>query len=841
MAKTVSAAFTAIWKRKYGRREVFTVEYKRRYWTGAAYAYESSWTTLDASQIPAPRAIHWRLDTPNMNSVLASNVTLSMDNRNNAWLPTTVSPSIFAADATATVGYEPYLTKFRIRFGYILDDGTTEILSLFTGYLEDFSLKGGTGTVDYYLSGNEILLKKADAQNVSTAFTLEDCSPATGDGSNKVFLTTSIGVWKITDVQVNGVSMTQGSDYTLSQMDAITAAKITFTTAPTVAHTVKCTGRKWKADETIESLIALLCTEAGIGSGDRTINPVVFPGSVSGSKTIDTQAQWELGTVLTNISAAASSGDIGLRWIKVDNFADGEYTTNPVWTVLKLGGSGSFSAATNALVCRVSGANGQGSIQTPFDKATGTISFTSGNFAGLSAPGSSNSGDGDAFMFMCAASGGTDGKVTGYGLRFNLNSGGGATSQVQLVRYDNEFPVAGTVLASCGAIPVGTTNTWNISRTGAGLMTVRKDGASVGTATDVTYTTCAYMGVAGYTVNTNAFIQLAVDDVYYSFDTDGSYTVSTASAYESQSFDILSTPTAWGVLTATETLNSGTITYATASSTDGVSFDAYVNISGGVIQSALKRYFKIRATITAATGSYTTPLVSKLVANFSVTTVNLAIANFKGKTCYAAITELAKYADYEWGFDGDGLFFFRSKTVSGAPDLVIDQDQGIIKLSEYRPGWDRISNTGQVRYGDDAYYAEYNSTSASEASPTSAQRFYAQILSESSSIILANDVRLSAARSQVIYDNNYLPKERLSVSCWMTPQADLADIVRVSYFDNPKLNNPIMGDNLLTWGGDDVGFGLPQNVVARDLDTKLVGLLFNLEEKKTEMELQRIL
>ena len=840
MAKSVSAAFTAIWKRKYGRKEVFTVEYKRRYWTGSAYAYESSWTTLDASQIPAPRSIHWRLDTPNMNTVLASNVTLSMDNRNNVWLPSTTSPSIFAADATATVGYEPYLTKFRIRFGYILDDGTTEILSLFTGYLEDFSLKGGTGTVDYYLSGNEILLKKADAQNVSTAFTLEDCSPATGDGSNKVFLTTSIGVWKITDVQVNGVSMTQGSDYTLSQMDAITAAKITFTTAPTSAHTVKCTGRKWKADQTIEALIALLCTEAGIGSGDRTINPVVFPGSVSGSKTIDTQAQWELGTVLTNISAATSSGDIGLRWIKVDNFADGEYTTSPVWTLLKIGGSGSISAATGALVCSISGVNSQISIQTPFDKATGTISFTTGNFSGLSAAGNSGFGDGVVFMFMCAATGGTDGKVTGYGLRFNLFAFGG-NNQVQLVRYNNELPTLGTVLASCGAIPVGTTNTWNISRTVAGLMTVYKDGVSVGSATDATFTTCLFMGVAGYTSIASSAIYPTIDDIYYSFDTDGTYTVSTGSVYESQSFDILSTPTAWGVLAATETLNSGTIVYATASSTDGISFDAYVNISGGVIQSALKRYFKIRATITAATGSYTTPLVSKLVANFSVTTVNLAIANFKGKTCYAAITELAKYADYEWGFDGDGLFFFRSKTVSGAFDLEIDQDRAIVKLNDYRPGWDRISNSGQVRYGDDAYYAEYNSTSASATSPTSAERFYAQILSESSSIILANDVRLSAARAQVIYENNYLPRERYSVTCWMTPQADLADIVRISYFDNQKLNNPILGDNLLTWGGEDVGFGQPQNIVARDVDTKLVGLAFNIEEKTTEMELQRIL
>jgi hypothetical protein len=64
-----------------------------------------------------------------------------MDNTAGKWTPTTAEPSVFAVDATATLGYEPYMTKFRIRFGYILDDGTTELSSLFLGYLFDFSMR----------------------------------------------------------------------------------------------------------------------------------------------------------------------------------------------------------------------------------------------------------------------------------------------------------------------------------------------------------------------------------------------------------------------------------------------------------------------------------------------------------------------------------------------------------------------------------------------------------------------------------------------------------------------------------------------------------------------------
>ena len=149
-------------------------------------------------------------------------------------------------------------------------------------------------------------------------------------------------------------------------------------------------------------------------------------------------------------------------------------------------------------------------------------------------------------------------------------------------------------------------------------------------------------------------------------------------------------------------------------------WDGWVDISPSKqIQSALKQKLKIRVTITLTATGALSPSVAEVTANFTTTTIFVALANFTAMKVYDAIQKLAKLCNYEWGFEGDGQFFFRSKAASSTPALSIDQ-KDIQSVSSYKPGWPEVINAGQVSYGDSGqYYKEYNSDSLPETAPTS--------------------------------------------------------------------------------------------------------------------------
>lgn len=851
--KSVSAAFKTIWARKYGMKECVRVLYLRAYWNGSAYAYESpstvsGWNELEQDAVPPLRSMTWKLDTPALNEFKASTVVLSVNDLDRRWLPADASPSLFAPN----VSEQPCLwslTKFRIQFGYILDDGTKEWCSLFTGLLDDYRMDGESPLTELTIVDFGRKLKAGDAQNVSTAFTLENCVPATGDGSRTDFTTTSTGVGRLDVVQVNGVTMTQGTDYNIARLNSDLTATISFVVAPGNTFTVKCTGIKWKADQSIETLIGLLCDEAGIT--DRTINAVVFPGGVSSSKTIDSQANWEAGTALLNqYDAASVAGDLSARFF--DRFADGLYTGRtaayaPTWTIQSgPSGLGSISASTAGLLVAAQAVFGFGSksyIGAPLAKSTGSWRFKA-KLSNESADASATVGSAVVPYSLAA----TAGKLKGYGLRWKRIATT-IPNNLDLVRWDDEDVTDGTVLASIEtAYVVGENHVWTLTVNGSGDINLYRnsDATAVATVNDTTYTSATLFTSAAQVDESFGGApssSVLVTDIFYSSATDATFVVQ----WESAAQDLLAAPTAFGVLNRTETLNSGTIAYATATSTDGVSWDAYVAIAGdGAIQSALKRYLKIRVTMTMPLGDYNSPVCSKLVAYYATSSVFLAVANFTSKTCYAAIQRLAQLADYEWGFTGTGSFFFRSKTVSGDAVIELNQENAIAGLSNYRPGTDGVFTKGRVRYGPgDEYEASYSCANAGESSPTPIQKYGERIRDESiTDLLLANDAQIADARAQSIHDNNHLPKKTFRLDCRMIPHLDLADIASVSYYNRPRDADPMLGDPLQTW--DDSGFGPPLNVLARDMRVKVLGVTHNFPRGrqdgfKTGVDCQEIL
>lgn len=850
MARPVSQAFKDVWQKKQGGRDFRKVSYKRRYWNGSAFVYEANWTDLDDSKIIGVGSIPMQLDTPRANVYRTSQISVRLDNTNNEWIQGTAPPSVFAADAIATLGYRLYKTQVQVQFGYLKQDGTKEYTALFTGLIVRSRPTSKDDEIILEVTSRGLLLERADAEKVSLSFTLENCIPATGDGTNKEFETTSVGVDHLTDLQVNAVSVTQGTDYRAENFNAVAEpgttgrVLITFQTAPPAGHTVKASGVKWKVNQKIEDLVADLCQEAGITSGERAITPVLFPGGLSGSKTIDTQAQWAAGSVLTNVSALAVPDSLVRRWFLVDDFSDLNYSSSPAWSVLVDEGSVPISAGTGVLKMSVPLADGDGvlkrkTISLPLSKDTGTWRFQA-----LALGGAASGGDGSLIYLLNTATH-SSGRPTGNGYALRISGHGSGLAL-------DFYKVTAGVLSSIGSVggPAGATPfEYAISRAADGTWKIYH-GANGSTPTlaltvvDTTYTTFSYFMVMMHASYSSVPIiktaSLDFDTLYVSQETENTSAVTNVQAiYESAEFDLLSTPTAWGILSHIETLNGGSLVFKTAvASISGGPYDAYVAISGGgQIQSALKRYLKIRIEFTIASGAIIGPEVDRVIANFTVSTIQLALANFAGKTCFNAIEEFAQVSNYEIGFDGDGIFFFRPKTV-GASILAIDQENAIIAVNEYDAGFSRVINVGRVRYND--YFNKWDGTDALEASPTSEQEYGRIVQDETYNLLLANDVNIGRGRAQAIYEFGYRPRRYLRLSTWIIPWLELSDVITVSVFDHPLLKQTVAGDPLQS------GFayfmaGEAQNVLARDLDMKVVEYKPNLDSNQAEILLEEVL
>jgi hypothetical protein len=850
VARPVSQAFKDVWQKKQGGRDFRKVSYKRRYWNGSAFVYEANWTDLDDSKIIGVGPIPMQLDTPRANVYRTSQISVRLDNTNNEWIQGTAPPSIFAADAIATLGYRLYKTQVQVQFGYLKQDGTKEYTALFTGLIVRSRPTSKDDEVVLEVTSRGLLLENADAEKVSFTFTLENCIPATGDGSNKVFETTSVGVDHLTDVQVNASSLTQGTDWRVDNLNQVVEpgvtgrARITFTTAPTAGHTVKASGLRWKTNQAIESLVADLCEEAGIISSERTIVPVTFPGGVSGSKTIDTEAQWEAaGAAKTNISTDAFPGSIIRKWFLQDNFTDGDYTLDPTWTVhVNTGGTVSVSSG-KFTVTHPSTANGNILVSVPWRvaKNTGSWRFKVDKF-GLDQLNPSSVGNDVRWYFFLDSNAFSGNFPTGNGYALKvLGGGGGLGVPIQLVKYTVSGTVE-TVLASSTAFT--SVGDIRVTRDASGNFNVYDDGSLIMTATDTTHSTNTHMMLCVNQVNASTGVSsgFIIDEIHWTQELDGSAVAASdaAAVYESEEFDLLAAPTSWGILERTHVLNSGTITYSTAvASISGGPYDAYVAVGGaGEILSALKRYLKIKVEITPASGSWTSPETQKLVANFQNTQVFVALANFSGQNCFDAIEVYAQISNYEMGLDGDGKFFFRPKDVTPSPILEINQENAIISVNEADQGFEDIINVGRVRYN--GYFNEYDGADAGEASPTSEQEYGRIVQDEAYELLLANDVNIGRGRAQAIYEAGFRPKRKLRISTWIIPWLELSDVITVSVFDHPLLKQTIAGDPL------QAGFayfmaGEAQNVLARDLDMKVVEYKPNLDANQAEMLLEEVL
>lgn len=350
----------------------------------------------------------------------------------------------------------------------------------------------------------------------------------------------------------------------------------------------------------------------------------MYLNNVPQQRVVTSYADWAAGTVKTSVDVESHQGQVTGPWVLFDDFADATpfaARTNPpnapTWVSTTTSGAGSIFASLGGLRANIgNGPNAWAAADAAFTQATGVYRFIL-NITAISAPAITNGGDGGSVVFMSNAgsvAGGGGVTLKGYGLRFNMNYDG-SNNQVQLMKWNSQGITGGTVLANLGTFTTGA-HTWTITRDGSGNMTVYKDGTSVGTATDNTFVACSYFTLAGQNSSTASNFSGILDDVYYT----PLLTDPLEGIFESAVYDQAAAITSEGIFQATYTpYTGGTINFYTATSADGVTFDAYEPATpGSLIASTTRRYIKFKITFDTALAYYSPniPLVTDVTLNW---------------------------------------------------------------------------------------------------------------------------------------------------------------------------------------------------------------------------------
>ena len=826
--KTVSQEFKDILAR--GEAEPMReVSMKRRYWDQAtrSYLWEAAWTVIPGSEIVSVSPIVGQLDTEIMNEFKVSNVTLTLKNQDNRWKPDNPAGK-FAQDATISLyPFEPYFTKFRVRASVRLAAGTEEYVSLFTGLLVEMTA-ASDDQVQMTVQGLESLLQNANAENVSTRVVNETIG--TGNGILKDFTTIMPGVGIIEEVSVAGIAQEAGdTTWSVSQLNEVTlGAKITFVTAP-ASGTIRCTYRYWKQLQSFEDLISDLLTEAGIPEADQIIDSVMFPGSVLSSWTQDSQGDWLAGT-FSGTEGTGVPGDVVPDWTQkalLDDFTDGDYTANPAWT--KRSTFTSWSAATGRLhgtAERYSSTDHGPRISTPSDRVIGTWSL---KFNPIKFPIGST-----VMMFTFMADGWN-------GVNEYPNNGYSVALYIPFPYPSNHTLLAlkkysSGVEATLGspvvydATRTPSEKTIKITRTVNGLIQVYVDDVLLISQTDATFSSSNIIGIS--------CLAWAGD---WEFEFDDIYTppASISPSFISQTLNIGSVPVSFGKLTYDETLTgAATSTFYTRTSADGSSWDTWTAISGtGQIMSTPKQYLQVKWAPSIPSNANNNAVLHSFTAQYATASTTIALANFTGKTCYDAIQELGKFANYEWGFTADEDFFFQSKEVAPTQDIVLARETNISEISGMQTGWDRVYSEVRTTYG--AFSKTLKTQGDTPGDPLA--RFKSRILEiDGGDIMLSADGNVASGVAGIFFAYFAKPRRRFKAKCKFIPQMDLSDVALVRFNNNLPRPVHFPGDESHYYGEPGLRYWGPGEQLAGEMLCKVIGTRYDAENWNSEFDLEEI-
>lgn len=804
--------------------------YKRRYWQESTktYIWETNWTQYTEDKVVAVSDVTWQLDIQTLNEFKTSNVTVTLDNLTNQWRGDNPYGK-FAKDAVSPIyGYEPFWTKFQIRAGLNYTAAgattqTTEVVNVFTGVATEFTVDSSTGSMQITLTGEEALLIGGNAESVSTAVVNETLT-GTVDGSNKVFTTAHNGVGIWVEGSDNGLTKRAGTDYSLSQLnDPLNPGKITFLVAPAVGHTIRGSYLYWKSTQKFEDLVTALLNQAGIPGANQFVSPVVFPSNIINTHIWQTQADWQGGTYTYVDTITIPNSITGIDGTLITwNSTTSGWTTDIVFGALGASASGlTFSTDAAHDSCQMAayqanvGAVGTWSAQYTIDvthAVAGTFGWVYHFFINnVNASGDylsvNNSGYCIAFEYQNNR------------IRLGRMTGG---SQSNLA----SFTIAGSSM--------GGTHTINVKRTAAGVFTVLFDGSTIMTATDLTYTTCADYGY-GFRINDNVAGPRVIGtwlntgfQVAQSPDGTGTWT--------SAAVDFGGTPTAWTQLLYTaNTAGGGTVALYTATSADNITYDSFIALPGnGVPASTLRRYVKVKIIIDMTNGN---AIVNNASIGSITTSTSITLANFTGMTCYDAITALANFANYEFGFDGSENFFFRPKNPGNTPVFTMMESDFNMRIVSKVNGYDRVYSKIRATYA--GYLKDVSDDGLTYVGPLP-RCGYNLLQVDGGNILISSDADVATGIAGSFFNYYRLPRRRVKVQCEIIPQLDISDVVQASFQDlNPT--RWVIGDSSTYVGDQAKSLYGPDEQVLQPLPMKVVGMRIDTNQWQTEFDLEEVI
>lgn len=350
-------------------------------------------------------------------------------------------------------------------------------------------------------------------------------------------------------------------------------------------------------NQTQNNLYALDGTQvAPIGNNIlNTLSGIAIGNSSQRSQSWDSQLDFNAGTFdMTNSTRTPGSVQLGLL---IDDFTDGDFTSNPAWTQFDNDGGSTLNDWT------VTGGqkqyiNADSNISMSYTVLTSTVvgsweaKFTASDLNGW-----------PRWNFMAVTTG-TASSHFDFGYQFER-----AASDYDLAR--NGAGSSGAILdTETLSFTPGQQYTIRINRTAAGLITVYRDNVQILQATDTTYSSSTVMGITASCPDvgdTNKF-----DDFYFAQST-GSYT--------SQIMEADSNFSQWGNFDADFTLNGGAITFyvrtaATSGDVPSASWNAVS--SGAQAASTSHRFLQWKAEFSGSGDPLeNSPLVNRVTINWT--------------------------------------------------------------------------------------------------------------------------------------------------------------------------------------------------------------------------------
>jgi hypothetical protein len=324
---------------------------------------------------------------------------------------------------------------------------------------------------------------------------------------------------------------------------------------------------------------------------------------------------------------------------------------------------------------------------------------------------------------------------------------------------------------------VNTDHTWLVRKRPGNHFQLYFDGALVGTVQSdyKAQSSSTYFGYYA-SLSSGAQIYFRTSGLSVPVSNDG------VGTWESSAFDSTVTPSAWApcLYSYTQT-GSDALEVLTASSPDNATYDSYVPLSGNEVQSTLRRYLKVKITISLAHESAGDTTVQDVTFGSTTSSTHILMPVMTGKNIYDAISSMARFANYEFGFYPDETFFFRPRVFDGPPSMTLDASM-IERISSYSEGWDKVYSIIKATYG--VYTKEKVSAGGTYDDPM--ERFSSRLfqISADSAYQISPNADVATGVANQFYEMLSVPRRRFKINTKLFPQIDLGDIVQVNYRDD---------------------------------------------------------